>query len=102
MTRVGMMGFIVISIVSYIFWFVPQEQKNEITNTWILFKCKECQYPYIGFCGLLSIVLIGNFIFTQKALKLKDERIKEITKEKSELQSKLLNKKLNSSTAEGE
>ena len=42
MSKVGVIGFLCISIVCYIFWFVPPNLKNEITKTWLLFKCEEC------------------------------------------------------------
>ncbi|CAN5393242.1 hypothetical protein BH09BAC5_BH09BAC5_23880 [soil metagenome] len=46
-------------------------------------------------------VVLVNMYFSRRALKLKDERIKEITKEKTKLQETLLNRQLNS-TKEGD
>lgn len=96
MTKVGIIGFVVIVITFYIFWFVPQNLKDELTNTWLLFKCETCQNIY----SILIIVLVITFMFQnwffRQSIKLKDNRIKEISKEKTELQEKLLNKNLKS------
>lgn len=96
MTKVGIIGFVVIVITFYIFWFVPQNLKDELTNTWLLFKCETCQNIY----SILIIVLIITFMFQnwffRQSIKLKDNRIKEISREKTELQEKLLNKNLKS------
>lgn len=100
MSKVGIIGFIVISIVTYIFFFVPQTLKNEITNTWLLFKCSECNNIYIILLVILGILVVIQNYFYRTAIKIKDGRISEITREKSALQEKLLNKKLNSTNEE--
>lgn len=96
MSKVGIIGFVCISFVAYVFYFVPQDKKNEVTDTWLLFKCKECNYVYILFLLSLCVLFVFQNYFYRKAIKLKDARIREISKEKSDLQEKLLNKKLNS------
>lgn len=96
MSKVGITGFICISIVAYIFFFVPASLKDEITKTWLLFKNPDALYIYrLILISLLVLILIQNY-FYRRAIKLKDERIKEISAEKSSLQEKLLGKPLNS------
>ncbi len=100
MSKVGISGFICISIVAFIFFFVPANLKDEITNTWLLFKNKDAIQIYrLILVSLLVLILIQNY-FYRKAIKMKDDRIKEISLEKSSLQEKFLNKKLNSTKEE--
>lgn len=96
MTKVGVVGFIVIAIVGYVYFFVPQDIKNELTNTWLLFKCDECNNQYIFLFVSLVIIFFIQWYFYHRAIKMKDKRIDEVTKEKSELQNILLAKQLKS------
>lgn len=98
MTKVGTAGFICISIIAYVFFYVPQNLKDELTNTWLLYKCADCNYIYISLILVLSVLFFVQSIVYRKVLKMKNDRIKEITKERSELQEKLLNKKLKTSS----
>jgi H+/Cl- antiporter ClcA len=97
MNKVGIVGFIILSITVYIFAFLSQDKKDQLTDTWLLFKCGECNPLYIILItSLLALLLIQSY-FYRKAYQQKDQRIEEISKEKTKLQEILLNKKLKSS-----
>jgi hypothetical protein len=71
MTKVGVMGFLVISLIAYIFFFVPPDQKRELTDTWLLFKNRDAQPLYVIFIVILCGVVFVNMYFSRKALNLK-------------------------------
>jgi preprotein translocase subunit Sss1 len=96
MTKVGVVGFIVICFIAYIFFFVPKDQKRELTDTWLLFKCEHCNNTYISLFITLAFVFFAQWYFYHKAIKLKDQRIKAISEEKKQLQEILISKNLNS------
>lgn len=96
-SKVGFSGFGLICLVFYVFHFVPEDQKRELTNTWLLFKCDSCNNLYIILVLALFILLLVQNYFYRKEIYLLNRRLKEITKEKSKLQEVLINKKLNSS-----
>jgi hypothetical protein len=88
MSRVGIVGFAVLSIVIYIFWFVPQEKKNEITDTWLLFKTS-CSFS-VGINISLLILFIIQQYFYGRQVKAKTERIDELSIERNKLQELLI------------
>lgn len=96
MSKVGMIGFIVIAIVVYIYKYVPQDLKNELTKTWLLFQGPQSNIICIFIVIAIGVLFIFQQIFYHRAIKLKDQRIQELAEEKKILQEKLLNKPLKS------
>jgi hypothetical protein len=87
--RIGITGFIVVFIASFIMLFATIEQKQELINTWLLFK-GDISYPAIIINFVLGILLFIQQVHYSKKNKLFEDRISELAAEKTDLQNKLL------------
>lgn len=87
--KIGLTGFIVISIVSFIFQFATIEQKQSIIDTWLLFKGGPI-YPAVLVNLTLFLLLFVQQLHYIKNSKLLINRIDELALEKSNLQKRLL------------
>lgn len=96
MSKVGLKGFIVIVCTLIYFIFIPQNLKDEITKTWILFKGEHSDVIAVFVIISLLLLFCVQWWYYHQAIKLKDKRIEEISKEKAELQEILLERKLKS------
>ena len=97
MNRVGTVGFVVIGVTIFVFKYASDSQKKDIINTWLLFKSDQSQFSFS-----IALLILGALFFVKwyhclKMFKIKETRINELAKEKSELHSLMLNKRLNTS-----
>ena len=60
LNQVGIGGFIVISIVAFVYLFADQHRKEEIVDAWLLFKSGSPQFYIILF--VLIIILLAQQI----------------------------------------
>lgn len=90
--KIGITGFAVVSIVSFIYQFASLEQKQAIIDTWLLFKGGPI-YPAVLINLTLFLLLIVQQLHYTKNGKLLSNRIDELALEKSNLQKRLLGNK---------
>lgn len=96
MSKVGLVGFVAIALITYIFFYVPQELKNELTRKWLhLEGSGNIIGPFLVLIALITI--IGQHFYYQSASKNKDKRIEELAEEKTKLQQAQIKKPLKSS-----
>ncbi len=86
MTRVGVIGFLIIAYVGYIYLFVPQNLKNELTRKWLLLEGLDLKEHY--FIVILFIVIIGiQYLYYEHHIKIKNRKIDELIQENIRLQT---------------
>ena len=95
LNEVGILGFIVLIIGFIIICFPNQSQKQQIVDSWILFKGSNI-IPVITVLCLL-IALIGQQIHYKRSLALKDERINELANNKNSKYKNKLKSQLSTS-----
>ena len=95
--KVGLTGFAVIYISGFIVTFASIEQKQQLIDTWLLFK-GEVNYPAVLINISILILLFIQRYHYKKEGKLQRDRIEELAKEKTLFQNKLLNTELSSSS----
>ena len=95
MNEVGIAGFLVILIAVILVCFSTQTQKNEIVDTWVLFK--NCNIPYILIVICLLILLFSQNRHHKHITYLNEQRIKELADKKSNFYMNKISDKLSSS-----
>ena len=95
LNEVGVTGFVVIVIAIIVIYFPSPKQKEEIIDTWILFKGSNI--PGIFIVIILLGLLVGQQIHYKKTIKLKDERISDLAKAKNSLYKNNIKTKLSTS-----
>jgi hypothetical protein len=95
LNQVGIGGFIVLSIVIFVYLFSDQHRKDEIIDAWLLFKTGLAQFYIILF--VLIIILLAQQIHYKRVIAMKDDRIRELAGRKNSEYKKQLGQKLSSS-----
>lgn len=93
---VGLPGFSVIVLTAILFTFSSKDQKSEIIDTWFLFKTNNINCVLIIIFALVFLLIIQQ-VYYRGQIKLIKERIDDMAKEKSLLQSLLAERGLSSS-----
>lgn len=96
--ELGLPSFLIVIVVGIFFLFGSPEQKSEFIDRFILLKnVQEDPFPFaIVVASLLLIIIIGGYYQQKEIKKLKSEN-RRIGDEKTELQTKLIEKDLRSS-----
>jgi hypothetical protein len=91
-TRVGLVGAIVVILLTWFIWEGTTAQHREFFDKFILLKfdSHNLNYAYFILTCVVTISLAQTVYFL-KRIKLKDERINELKIERDRLQDKLLN-----------
>lgn len=96
--RIGLSGFIVTSIVAFIYSFATQRQKEEIIDKWLLFKNNspsEAFHIILIICALIIYIFEAYFFF--KIRRLDRDEIKRLAEYKRLYQELMIGKRLKSS-----
>lgn len=99
MNDVGVPGFVVIVLTIIILTFPSKEQKQELINTWFLFKGE-----YNIVVTIIIIIALVLLLFMQtthciRTIRLHKQRVQDCAKEKTHLQKLLVDKNLASSNS---
>jgi len=96
--ELGIPAFVVLFFVICFIWFATVEQKREFIDKYFLLKdVQNNPFPFTLIIVVLLLIIILQHIFYNKILKIHRDENDKLGIEKSDLQEKLLNKKLNSS-----
>lgn len=93
---VGLPGFVVLSLLTIFLVFADSSQKSYWIDVWLLLKHPETHAGYIWIV-CMGIMLFFQQYYHQKAIKLKNTRIEELTTERNNLQALQLGIDLSSS-----
>lgn len=90
LSKYGISGVMVLFVVILILGFASNDQKQQIIDTYILFKPPEGDCTvYFKVVLLLIIGIIIEAIFWHRTVNLKKERIEDLTRDKTDLYDKL-------------
>ena len=96
--EVGIPGFVVLSLVLIFIRYATEEQKRQFIDQYFLLKnIGDNPYPFFLLVIILFVVAVGQNIYYRKRLDLAERENERIGKEKSELQTILLDRQLRSS-----
>lgn len=95
--QIGISRFVIIAITLFIFRFATNSQKEEIIDTWVLFKGESGSIASIFLNIFFICLLVFQQIHYKRVEKLDKERIKELADKKSELQSEKIGQELSTS-----
>lgn len=103
LNKVGLIGFIVTAITTFVFAFASEKQKEAIIDTWILFNRPTGNIYGFNFHATIVIALLSATIILQRRhyksiIISQGQRIELLANEKSKKQSKAIGRKLSSST----
>lgn len=86
MTRVGVIGFLIIAYVGYIYMFVPQNLKNELTRKWLLLDGLDIKEHYCIVIVFIVIISI-QYLYYEHYIKQMNKRIDVLMQENTRLQT---------------
>ena len=96
--EVGIAGFIVLFSIVIFICYATGEQKRQFIDQYFLLKgIGENPYPFFLLVVILFAVVVVQNVYYRKRLELAERENERIGKEKSELQTLLLDKQLRSS-----
>ncbi len=96
--EIGIPGFLVTIVVFIFLTYSSADQKREFIDRFILLKSNGEEFkPCIIIVVILLLIIVTGSIYFRKTIQLMKKENNRIGKEKSELQSALINKNLHSS-----
>jgi hypothetical protein len=96
--ELGIPAFGVLFFVICFLWFATEKQKQEFIDKFFLLKdVQNNPFPFSVIVLVLLIVILLQYIYYNKILKLNKEENLRLGEEKTDLQEKLLEKRLHSS-----
>lgn len=98
MKELGIPAFIVFFFTMMFLFFATEAQKQEFVDKFFLFKdVNQNPYPFSFVVAALLFIIIVQYVYFKRIMNIKEGENKRLGEEKSELQKKLLNRRLNSS-----
>jgi hypothetical protein len=102
MKELGILAFIVFFLAMIFLFFASNEQKSAFIDKFFLFQdVNKNPFPFSFVIAGLILVIILQYLYFKRILSIKEDANKRLGEEKSDLQSRLLNKRLNSSNNKG-
>jgi p-aminobenzoyl-glutamate transporter AbgT len=96
--ELGLPGFVVVIVVFIFFVWGTPDQKKEFIDRFVLMKGAETDpFPFCLIVLVLVLLLVIGWVYFKKHIKMYEDEIQRLSKEKSELQEKLIEKRLKSS-----
>src|SRR5213595_3930557 len=95
--ELGIPAFVVLFFVLIFLWFASPSQKGEFIDKFFLLKdIKNNPFPFSLVVLALLLIIILQWIFYNKIIKMHKKENEKLGEEKTNLQERLLNKKLHS------